>query len=88
MNASLTRDRDRQQTVVKIFTKNFQFQSRHGYGGGRGLPGMDPKRQLMRPLMTTLAPKTLGKYQGKYRRDECVAKKQCGSAAEKTFNKQ
>jgi len=34
--------------------------SRHGYGGGRGLPGMDPKRQLMRPLMTTLAPKTLG----------------------------
>jgi len=38
--------------------------SRHGYGGGRGLPGLDPKmglnKQLMRPLMTTLAPKTLG----------------------------
>ena len=87
LNASLTCDRDRQQTIVKILTKNCQFQSRHGYGGGRGFPGLDPKmglnKQLMRPLMTTLAPKTLGKYQGKYRRDECVAKKQCGSAAEK-----
>ena len=49
---------------------------------------MDPKMRPMRPLMTTLAPKTLGKYQEKYRRDESVAKKQCGSAAEKTFNKQ
>lgn len=35
---------------------------RHGYGGGGGGLGGNPKngKQLLRPLMTTLAPKTLG----------------------------
>lgn len=86
LNASLNRDRDGQQTVVEILSKIFQFQSRHGYGGG-GRPGFGMgasktgeglNKQLMRPLMTTLAPKTLGKYQdaSKYWRwvCSCVAK--------------
>ena len=68
LNASLNRDRDGQQTVVEILSKFFQFQPRHGYGGG-GRPGVAGgaglNKQLNRPLMTTLAPKTLGKYQGK-----------------------
>ena len=104
LNASLNRDRDGQQTVVEILSKIFQFQSRHGYGGGgrqgfgmgASKTGEGLNKQLMRPLMTTLAPKTLGKYQdaSKYwrrERDEsaCVWRKAMRlSCREATFNKQ
>ncbi len=57
---------------------------------GGSKTGDGANRPLMRPLMTTLAPKTLGKYQdgSKYWREMSVLVWQCGSAAEETFNKQ
>ena len=53
--------------------------------------GGNPKngKQLLRPLMTTLAPKTLGKISGKIvHRKMSVAKNTAARLRGKSFNKQ